>query len=102
MWNELGQIDPALDFHGFLMSRHDKGICRESDGGHCDSPLFSVGNHPERARRFDGPKGKLLDLAGGAVFLEYFETIFSMGQILARVKPPELDRALRNAAKLFH
>ena len=73
------------------MSGYDQRIGRESDGGHCDPPLFSVGNHPEGACRFDGPKGKLLDLARGAVFLEYFETIFSMGQILARVKPPELN-----------
>ena len=73
------------------MSCHDKGICGESDGGHCDSPLFSVGNHPERACRFNGPKGKLLDLARGAVFLEYLETILPMGKIFGRVKPPELD-----------
>src|SRR4249920_1148200 len=72
-------------------SGHDKGICRESDGGHRDSPLFSVGNHPDRACCFDGPKGKLLNLARGAVFLEDLETIFPVGEIFARVKSPELN-----------
>ena len=67
---------------------HDQGIGGESDGSHGDSSLFSVGNHSERACRFDGPKRKLLDLARGAVFLEDLETIFPMGEILARMKSP--------------